>query len=129
MGRPKAEFDKAAFEELCGLQCTEEEICTFFHTTDKTLNAWCKRTYKMSFSEIFKEKRGVGKISLRRSQFELAKKNATMAIWLGRNYLDQREETVVAASKESLEAFNNLIAAIGGEDEDNEDQPEAAEDI
>ena len=29
-------------------------------------------------------------ISLRRSQFKLAEKNATMAIWLGKQYLGQR---------------------------------------
>lgn len=91
MARPRKEIDQKAFENLCGLQCTKEEICSFFEVTDKTLEAWCKRTYKAGFSEIFKRKRGKGKISLRRSQFRLAEKNATMAIWLGKQYLDQKD--------------------------------------
>jgi len=33
----------------------------------------------------------VGKISLRRAQFELAKKSTPMAIFLGKNYLHQRD--------------------------------------
>lgn len=90
-GRPMAEIDQKKFEKLCGLQCTEQEICSFFDVTDKTLNRWCKRTYKMGFSEIFKQKRGIGKISLRRAQFLLANKSAAMAIFLGKNYLGQSD--------------------------------------
>lgn len=90
-GRPNKEIDRENFEKLCGLQCTEEEICSFFDVTDKTLTNWCRRTYKKSFSEIFKKKRGTGKIALRRSQFRLAETNATMAIWLGKQYLGQSD--------------------------------------
>lgn len=91
MARPRANIDKEYFEKMCGLQCTKEEICEFFSITDKTLDAWCKRTYNASFSVVFKQKRGKGRISLRRYQFELAKKNANMAIWLGKQYLNQRD--------------------------------------
>lgn len=95
MGRPRAEIDKKQFENLCGLQCTLEEICGWFGVTDKTLDSWCKRTYHASFSEVFKQKRGLGKISLRRSQWRLAEKSATMAIWLGKQYLGQRDQVDV----------------------------------
>lgn len=92
MARPRKEIDQKQFENLCGLQCTLEEICGWFDITDKTLDSWCKRTYGKSFSEVFREKRGLGKISLRRSQWRLAEKNANMAIWLGKQYLGQREQ-------------------------------------
>lgn len=91
MARPKKEINQREFEALCGFQCTEEEICNFFDVTDKTLTRWCKETYDLSFSEVFKVKRNIGKISLRRSQWKLAEKNATMSIWLGKQYLGQRE--------------------------------------
>ena len=91
MARPHKEIDQKSFESLCGLQCTLEEICGFFGVTDKTLDGWCKRTYKASFSEVFRQKRGTGKISLRRAQFRLAEKNANMAIWLGKQYLGQSD--------------------------------------
>ena len=45
MGRNPKEFDNKMFESFCSLQCTESEICGQFDTTDKTLNAWCERTY------------------------------------------------------------------------------------
>ena len=92
-GRPEAEIDKAQFEKLCAMQCTEEEICGFFGITDKTLVKWIHKTYgnKYNFSDIFKIKRADGKISLRRSQFKLAERDSRMAIWLGKQYLDQHE--------------------------------------
>lgn len=103
--RPRKEIDQKAFESLCGLQCTKEEICGFFDLTDKTLENWCRRTYKAGFSEVFKQKRGLGKISLRRHQWRLAEKSAAMAIWLGRNYLGQKEEPEEVAEVEDTAAF------------------------
>lgn len=99
MPRPLKEIDEKQFEKLCGLQCTKLEICGWFDITDKTLESWCKRTYGKGFSETFEEKRAAGKISLRRAQYELALKgNATMLIWLGRNYLGQSEDVTVKAN-------------------------------
>ena len=99
MARPHKQIDQKSFESLCGLQCTKEEICSFFELTDKTLENWCKRTYKKGFSDVFKEKRGKGKISLRRAQFRLAEKNANMAIWLGKQYLDQKDEVKMSSDE------------------------------
>ena len=90
-GKAEKEIDQKQFENLCGLQCTLEEICGWFDVCSDTLETWCKRTYKRSFSEVFAQKRGAGKISLRRSQWQLAAKNASMAIWLGKQYLGQRD--------------------------------------
>lgn len=95
MARPRKEIDQKQFENLCGLQCTLEEICGWFDVCSDTLETWCKRTYKRSFSEVFAQKRGAGKISLRRSQWRLAEKNATMAIFLGKQYLGQRDNVDV----------------------------------
>jgi hypothetical protein len=93
MGRPRKYIDIKEFEKLCALQCTEEEICGWFGITDKTLNTWCRRNYdNQTFSEVFKAKRAPGKISLRRTQFQLAEKSAAMAIFLGKQYLGQTDK-------------------------------------
>lgn len=112
MARPLAEIDKKQFENLCGLQCTKEEICGFFEVTDKTLENWCRRTYNAGFSEVFRQKRGKGKISLRRSQFRLAEKNANMAIWLGKQYLGQRDSVDEEADNEATKKIDEMIQAI-----------------
>lgn len=103
MGRPRKEIDKKQFENLCALQCTEIEIEDWFDVTDKTLNSWCKRTYGKGFSEVFRQKRGKGKISLRRTQWQLAEKSATMAIWLGKQYLGQNDNPVIGTTESKKE--------------------------
>lgn len=107
MARPKKNIDQRQFENLCGLQCTMEEICDHFDICDETLTRWCKETYGMSFSEVFSIKRQKGKISLRRNQFKLAEKNPTMAIWLGKQYLGQRDEQYIE-TKQDIKQENPL---------------------
>lgn len=101
MARPKKHINKQQFESLCGIQCTQEEICNVLGVTDKTLTNWCKEEYGKYFSEVFAEKRDLGKASLRRMQWKLAEKNATMGIWLGKQYLDQKDiiETNIVDNK------------------------------
>ena len=113
MARPRKEIDQKQFENLCGLQCTLEEICGWFGITDKTLDSWCKRTYHASFYEVFKQKRGNGKISLRRSQWRLAEKSAAMAIWLGKQYLGQKD-VVENVTKADMDQFERIVEAVGG---------------
>lgn len=122
MARPRKEIDQKQFENLCGLQCTLEEICGWFGITDKTLDSWCKRTYHASFSEVFAQKRGAGKISLRRSQWRLAEKSAAMAIWLGKQYLGQRDqiETTIAVDKREDDALSASLRTLA-EDIESDD--------
>lgn len=94
-------INQKEFEKLCGLQCTLDEICSFFNVEDDTLNSWCKKTYKKTFSEVFKVKRGLGKISLRRNMFQLAEKNPTMAIWLSKQHLGMKDN--VDVSRETIQ--------------------------
>ena len=94
VGRPKKEIPRQEFEKLCAIQCTKMEICDWFNVDDMTLDRWIRDTYgeKAKFSEIFRQKRSTGKISLRRNQFQLSEKNVAMAIWLGKQWLDQRDQ-------------------------------------
>jgi len=97
-GRPRKEFDRKLFESLCGLQCTLDEIASVFSCDNKTVEQWCKREYGKNFSEIFREKRNIGKISLRRAQWRLAEKSPAMAIFLGKNFLGQTDKQDVEVS-------------------------------
>lgn len=113
MGRPKKVINQKQFEEMCKYQCTRDEICAFLDVTGMTLNAWCRETYGTTFSVVFKQKREDGKMSLRRKQWHLADKSASMAIFLGKNYLgqtDKQEVTVQTADDDSvkeMEAYFN----------------------
>ena len=103
-------IDKKQFENLCGLQCTLLEICDFFDVEDDTLNSWCKKTYGTTFSEVFKLKRGKGQISLRRMQWKLAEKNAAMAIFLGKQYLGQKDK--IEYTDDGMKSINDNINNI-----------------
>lgn len=107
-GRPKKEFDMKSFSDLVGLGCTQDEICWFFRDTSTgkpanpdTISRWCKRTYGMNFQE-YKNKMGLMplKIQLRKNQLSLSKKSASMAIWLGKQYLDQKDRIEATMSHE-----------------------------
>lgn len=100
MGRPRIKIDKEEFEKLCSIQCTEEEIAGWYKCSVDTIELFCKRTYKMTFTEIYKTLSAKGKMSLRRSQFRIAETNPTMAIWLGKQYLGQKDRTDVELSAE-----------------------------
>ena len=91
MGRPKKEIAKGQFKKLCNIQCTEEEIADFFGCSVDTIERWCKKAYGMTFAEAFKKESAGGKISLRRYQFSIAKRNSAMAIFLGKQYLGQKD--------------------------------------
>jgi hypothetical protein len=108
MGRPQKEIDQTQFEKLCGLQCTQEEIAGWFDCSPDTIENWCKRTYKESFSEVFGKKREAGKISLRRSQWRLAEKSAAMAIFLGKNYLGQSDHVVIE-DRSALDKLDEIL--------------------
>ena len=111
-GRPKKEIDKNNFEKLCGMQCTLKEIAGFFDCSEDTIERWCKRTYKNTFADTFKNHSAAGLISLRRNQFKLAERSAAMAIFLGKQYLHQSDkiemETSVITDATRCE-INNLI--------------------
>ena len=112
-GRPKKNIDREQFEKLCALQCTLQEVCGFFNVTDVTLNTWCKKTYGTTFSDVFAEKRVAGQISLRRSQFKLAEKSAAVSIWLGKQYLGQRDHDITDAIDRGNGVLESLLELHG----------------
>jgi hypothetical protein len=98
-GRPRLEFDVEEFEKLCELQCTAEEIASFFRFSVDTLDRRIKEHYDgQGFAEVFAQKRGLGRISLRRKQWKLAETNAAVAIFLGKNYLGQKDSHEVTST-------------------------------
>ena len=95
MARPRKVINQKQFESLCAIQCTEEEICNVLDVSEKTLISWCNEVYGESFSKVFRQKRDLGKTSLRRNQWKLAENgNSTMQIWLGKQILKQSESPI-----------------------------------
>ena len=51
------------------------------------------------------------KIKLRKNQFKLSEKSASMAIWLGKQYLGQRD-TIEVEDKESLAKLDEILKGL-----------------
>ena len=78
---------------------------------------------------MFSVKREGGLTSLRMTQFRMAETIPTMAIWLGKQYLNQSDDPRRAEKGEAVEnrigAFlDALTSAVGGNDQRNPTQEE-----
>ncbi len=83
-GRPLALVDESQVITLAKINCTYEEIAAVVGCSTDTL--------KRRFADLIEKGREEGKASLRRIQFATALKgNATMQIWLGKQYLGQKD--------------------------------------
>jgi len=93
VGRPSVKIDWKQIDRLCHIQCTGPEIAAILGLDRSTLEKRCKKDKRVNLSAYIKEKSYGGRMSLRRWQFETAKKgNPALLIWLGKQYLDQKDK-------------------------------------
>ncbi len=86
-GKPKIQLNYELIEELAGILCTKAEIASVLKVSVRTL----ERDEKVT--EVYERGLCNGKSCIRREQFKLLQAgNATMAIWLGKQYLGQRDK-------------------------------------
>lgn len=120
-GRPRYKLNDLGLEiieKLASFMCTEEEIASFMGVTVETLH---RDENGVAFLERVKKGQEKGKASLRASQFRMSKTNATMAIWLGKQYLGQRDlpDSNNGANENPSEKLNELIDALDKHVKDN----------
>jgi len=95
MARPIKKVDTQAIQKLAQMHCTYEEIAEFLDVSTKTL--------QRNYVHLIKKGREMGKISLRRAQFEKAiGGNVAMMIWLGKQHLDQKDKIEQTSYNEPL---------------------------
>jgi hypothetical protein len=86
-GRKKIEIDYEKAEKLASIMCTQSEIASVLGVSLALLE------HDPEFLRIHKKGMEHGKASVRRMQFQAANGgNATMQIWLGKQYLGQRDK-------------------------------------
>ena len=91
VGRPKIQLNLSELQKLCRLNCTMPEIAAFFDIPLRTLED--KYTNDENVRNAIDKGRNEGKLSLRRKQIQIMDEtnNPTMAIWLGKQLLGQRD--------------------------------------
>ena len=88
-GRRRIKIDLAEVEKLCALQCTDEEIASFFTVSPRTIE---RRKKQPAFAEAIARGKARGRLSLRRSLWGLAMKgNPAANIFLSKNLLGYRD--------------------------------------
>ena len=113
--KPKLEHTEQLIEQIRALgriQATVDETASVLRVSLRTLQNF------FAAHEDAKEAHETGKLeglaSLRRKQFAMADKNAAMAIWLGKQYLGQKDKSEVAVSHYDAmtdDQLRNTVAA------------------
>ena len=122
VGRPKKLVDWEQFNELCQIQCTQEEIAAVLNLDQETINRRCKEEFGVNFSDLYKQKREGGKASVRRAQYLAAmdpsnRAHGTMLVWLGKNLLGQTDQ-VKHDHSIAPETFEKVYRIKFGDDEE-----------
>ena len=92
-GRPKKEIDYITVEKLANIMCTQEEIAAYLDLSIRKLQQ------DDEFMRVYKKGIDKGKMSLRRYQYKAAEAgDKTMLVWLGKQYLGQRDKNEIENS-------------------------------
>jgi hypothetical protein len=117
VGRPEIKIDWAKVDSYLKAQCNGTGIAGIIGVHPNTLYLKCEEDNKISFSEYSAQKKIEGQELLRAKQHLTAMEgNVTMQIWLGKQYLEQRDKSEVSGQfefiedqKEALRKFNESI--------------------
>ncbi len=90
--KPLTDDDFKKLIALIRIHCTSKEVCSVLGMSRDTLNRRLKSRGEHDFSTLFEKYRDEGKASLRRLQWKSAESgNTSLLIWLGKQYLDQKD--------------------------------------
>jgi hypothetical protein len=94
--RQRALIKVSEIRRLAKLQVSIREAAGYFRVGVKTFQDILAKDERAAAA--WEEGQQEGKISLRRKQFRLADENASMAIWLGKQWLSQQDVVVTEHS-------------------------------
>ena len=96
MGRPKSDIKPEQVAALARIGCTQEEIAAVLKCTPRTLRNRFKEEIRSGMDEM--------RASIRRWQYMKAKDgNVAMLIWLGKQYLGQKDRMEETHKAEVIE--------------------------
>ena len=93
VGSTKLKTDDTTLErvtELAKMQCILDEAASVLNVCPRTFDNYLR--YSKKAREAWENGRLEGKVELRRLQFESAEHSVLMQIWLGKQYLGQRDK-------------------------------------
>jgi ribosome biogenesis GTPase A len=134
-GRPRIIFgedEMATVEEMAALFSTKGDIADILLMDVPTLERKVKEFSGKTLEQIMKKAEAMRKLTLKKSMFELSKRNGTVAVYLAKTHLEEPEDLeeefegiqveVVDGSKEQAEKKAQEEASQ--EVKTNEDKPQ-----
>ena len=114
---PKAKLQptEQTIEQLRALgriHCTLDEAAAVLRTSNAALLRFFK-SHPPSL-DAFEGGKMEGKASLRRNQFRIAESNPTMQIWLGKQYLEQKDKSESLHTLNASDAFLRMLQTVSG---------------
>ena len=114
MVRPLAMADREQAKKILGglgsIQASWKEAAAVLGLSEASLTRMFHRWPDVK--DAFDSAKEAGKVGLRRTQFDLSKRNATMAIFLGMNYLGQKDYRNSAFSGEVKHSHEHSIVGM-----------------
>ena len=98
-----------ALEGLGRIQCTTREGAAYFKVSEPTYLKFLADFPEAA--EAIDAGKGMGRVSLRRLQFEMAKKHAVLCIFLGKQYLGQRDRQELTGADGGPIQYANMSEA------------------
>lgn len=134
MSRPSKEIDWNKVDRYLQAQCDGTGIAALLGIHPDTLYLRCQAEKKMGFSEYSALKRGEGKELLRAKQFAVAMEgDKTMLVWLGKQYLNQKDKSESNLSikedqaEKNRDDFLTKIKELKGERENGDTQEQGSQ--
>ena len=116
-GRPRFQIDFEQVERLAKIQCTQEEIAHCLGCSISVLER------SAEFRRVYKRGLEGGKMSLRRMQWKSANEgNVTAQIWLGKQYLKQRDKHEIEASVYERKTLSEFFGHDKKDDESKDEK-------
>ena len=113
-GRPKIKMSLEEVENLSRLNCTMEELAAYFGVDVRTVQLRAQREPK--FREAIERGQAKGRLSIRRQQIRLMEQgNATMAVWLGKQLLGQRDRLEAEVTMKDGDMTLEQLLATGAQ--------------
>lgn len=110
MARPRKEIDLDLVKKLGKILCTHEEIASILNVSHDTL------TRSKEFCVVLKNAQNEGRASLRRRQYQAAMEgNPTMLVWLGKQYLGQKDKQEITG-KDGSSLVIKVVKVDGNRD-------------
>lgn len=115
LGRPRKPINWIEFDKLVSYQTTQIEVADFFDVSVDTLNNRCIEERGETLSDIWRKRRSIGKIRLRKAQLENVERGApgwaAMAIYLDKKYFP--EERIDLPPPDNANDGTRNVIAIG----------------